>query len=140
MPLLYKWREMYIERGNPTNAAHFGGPNGLKGLEAQHCTDHIRTPPCLLKCLVDCNFFLNRVHGGSWEETGNTLFPGDLVFLVFNNRFDVELFRAGDGVIVPRKRQWPDSGIALVTRGGPSFLAHSVVVAYIAKLVKKNTG
>jgi hypothetical protein len=80
------------------------------------------------------------VHGGSWEETGNTLFPGDLVFLVFNNRFDVELFRAGDGVIVPRKRQWPDSGIALVTRGGPSFLAHSVVVAYIAKLVKKNTG
>ena len=23
-----------------------------------------------------------------------------------------------DGVIVPRKRQWPDAGIALVTRGG----------------------
>jgi hypothetical protein len=49
------------------------------------------------------------------------------------------LFRAGDGVIVPRKRQWPDADIALVTRGRPSFLAHSVVVAYIAKLVKKNT-
>jgi len=44
-----------------------------------------------------------------------------------------------DGVIVPRKRQWPDAGIALVIRGGPSFLAHSVVVAYIAKLVKKTT-
>jgi len=27
----------------------------------------------------------------------------------------------------------------LVTRGGPSFLAHSVVVAYIAKLVNKPT-
>jgi len=44
-----------------------------------------------------------------------------------------------DGVIVPQKRQWPDAGITLVTRGGPSFLAHSVVVAYIAKLVKKTT-
>jgi hypothetical protein len=43
-----------------------------------------------------------------------------------------------DGVIVPRKCQWPDAGIALVTRGGPSFWAHSVVVAYIAKMVKKN--
>ena len=43
-----------------------------------------------------------------------------------------------DGVIVPRKRQLPDAGIALVTRGGPSFLAHSVVVAYIAEVVKKN--
>ena len=27
----------------------------------------------------------------------------------------------------------------LVTRGGPSFWAHSVIVAYIAKLVRKTT-
>ena len=40
-----------------------------------------------------------------------------------------------DGVIVPRKRQWPDAGIPLVTRGGMKKYAHDVIVDSIAKLV-----
>jgi len=41
---------------------------------------------------------------------------------------------SGSGVIVPRKRQQPHAGIAPVTRCGPSFFAHIVILDDTAML------